>query len=374
MSGIELNLGAAAPPAAVPNPAALATLFAARCNAGQQPAPKLVQPTPQMQEESPAETPEMTDTKTDTQNTTDATLEQALGAIDVPAATQDTTLPEEAGIVAVSPTADREPLPRGSGTVDYREGGNGKVYATATDADKNATDEETQVGIQVVTVCVPHTETLPNLGADGVQKVSKSGKPMFKKVSVEGTRYVKLSEAAVTGLTDDAASAVMHHIIHAVDGHLATQGVSMPAEGALTDDWILTHFGVNSISDVIASLLTPWTLTGKGGKIATVQREALLCNLPVDGINPSQFITNAHTHLSDVFKSQYIAMYNKEPTATLVKQAGDVTLKLLAAYERHDAAMEKYADYEIEVAAAKQPVLNCPKLSVSLAGKLHCSK
>lgn len=383
---IELNLGAEAPPAAVPNAQLLALLTASRRAAAQPNAPTVqpnaptVQPLTPQEQAAPAENPEMT-TESATQTTS---LEAALCGITVPMATQDAPLPEETNIVA-APEVEREPLPRGSGTVDYREGGDGVLYKAATDADKVCTDEETQVGVQLATVTVPHVESHPNIGADGKQKVSKSGKLAFKKVTVDGTRYVKMDENAVESLTDEAATAVLCHIMHTADGHLASQGITMPAEAAVTSDWIVNHFGMKTLGEVVTSLLTPWVLPGRGGKVASIQREQLLCNLPVDGVNPAQFITNTHNHLNDVYVQQYHALYAKAPTATLTKQAGDVTLKLLAAYERYDKALEAYAEYEAAVEAAevngteapkakRKPVWKTPQLKVTLPAILDMQK
>ena len=342
---IELTLGAEAPPAQAPSAAMLAILLAQRNGASAQP-PKTTTP------ETPAEELKM-------ENQQDA-LANELAAIDVPQATADTTLPEEAGIVVEPERAKRPPMSRGSGDVDYREGGSGVMYPEASPSDKEVMPDDEE-GTMVEAVVIPHVEVRPSLDSDGNQKVSKAGKPMTKKVSVDGTRYVKLSPTAVEQLTDDAASSVLHHILHTVDGHLAAQGVCLPAEGAVNDKWLASHFGVDSISEVIASLLTPWTLTGKGNKVSIAQKEALLCNIPVEGINPAQFITNAHNHLGDVFKTHYTQIYGKDAPATAVKQASDVTLKLLAAYEKHDKALAAYSEYEFEVQAAEEAGTELPK-------------
>ena len=267
---IELNLGAEAPPAQAPSAAMLAILKAQRSGASAQP------PTTP---EAPAEELKM-------ENQQDA-LAESLAGIEVPQATADTTLPEEAGIVVEQPEqAKRPPMPRGSGDVDYREGGSGVMYPEASPSDKEVMPDDEE-GTMVEAVVVPHTESYPSLDADGNQKVSKAGKLLMKKVTVDGTRHIKLSPTAVEQLTDDAAASVLHHIMHTVDGHLSAQGVTLPAEGAVSDKWLITHFGVNSLSEVIASLLTPWTLTGKGNKVSIAQKEALLCNIPVEGINPA---------------------------------------------------------------------------------------
>lgn len=363
---MELNLGADAPPAVKPN---MAALMAAMQRKPQQP----------QQPQQPEETKMTEENQMPT---------LGLDTIEVPAAAEDTALPEEAGIAAEQPTVAAvalpplPPLPRGSGSVDYRNGG---VYEAAVESDCESSEEELLLGVSTIEVEVPHTESVPSLDADGNHKVSKAGKPMFKKVQFDGMRYVKLVTDDVDQLTDDSATAVLQHIIHTADSHLAAQGVPMPSKGKITGDWLKNHFGETSISAIIKQLLTPWVLPGTKGKVSQITSEALRCNLPVEGINPAEFIAKAHSHLSAVFTSQYKGIHGKDAPANAVKQAGDVLLKLLAAYERHDTAMEKYREYESELVAAEEagtelpkakrkPVWKTPSLKVTLPAILDMNR
>ena len=54
-------------------------------------------------------------------------------------------------------------------------------------------------------------------------------------------------------------------------------------------------------------------------------------------------------------------MYGKDAPNTAVKQASDVTLKLLASYEKYDKALEAYREYEAEVQAAEEAGTELPK-------------
>ena len=62
-----------------------------------------------------------------------------------------------------------------------------------------------------------------------------------------------------------------------------------------------------------------------------------------------------------MFKTHYSQVYGKDAPNTAVKQASDVTLKLLASYEKYDKALEAYREYEAEVQAAEEAGTELPK-------------
>lgn len=259
-----------------------------------------------------------------------------------------------------------EDLPAKAGIIDYRQGEGLPSLMSATQAAELAGRLD---GISIAsTFPVEHREALKT--KEGLPRLSKAGKQMFKKVSVPTNVSVLVSGQEHLGFVMDeeyAVRLVAEQMIWRVQGHMAAQGVSIKEGWMFDQDWLSKHFGTTNLMEAIEAELRPWAATKVSALSAATQQA--MCSSVTDAEEIISIYDNvekaASTYLSKLLKGN-------GSKAQIAQQLAPIT-KAKAKWEQYVTRSEKAAAEG--KAAPKPPVIKAltaetPKGIRAVAGVL----
>lgn len=221
-------------------------------------------------------------------------------------------------------------LPKGAGMVDYSG-------VTFKQGDMLEVESLRASGVNVLDLTIPTKIREASLDANGKQKVSKVGKPLFKFLNLNYPAYLRLDKLAADWLMNNAASAVCELLLHTVYEHLSKQNVA-PVPGMIwTPEMLVKHFGTADLATAIMHIVNPW----KSTTLTISQREDLLCLVNLDGVPTKLRLQSALNAYADAYKRVYKLKHNRQPTAAVVNAETAPLTKLIARYEAHDAKVAK---------------------------------
>ena len=221
-------------------------------------------------------------------------------------------------------------LPKGAGIVDYSS-------VTFKQGDMLEVESLRASGVNVLDLTIPTKIREASLDANGQQKLSKAGKPVFKFLNLNYPAYLRLDKLAADWLMNNAASAVCELLLHTVYGQLSKQQVA-PIPGMMwTPEMLTKHFGTEDLATALMHIVNPW----KSTTLTISQREDLLCLVNLDGVPTKLRLQSALNAYADAYKRVYKLKHNRQPTAAVVNAETAPLVKLIARYEAHDAKVSK---------------------------------
>ena len=221
-------------------------------------------------------------------------------------------------------------LPKGAGMVDYSG-------ITFKQGDLLEVESLRASGVNVLDLTIPTKVREASLDANGKQKVSKNGKPLFKFLNLNYPAYLRLDKLAADWLMNNAASAVCELLLHTVYDHLSKQHVT-PIPGMIwSPEMLVKHFGAEDLASALMHIVNPW----KSTSLTIAQREDLLCSVNLDGVPTKLRLQSALNAYADAYKRVYKLKHNRQPTAAVVNAETAPLTKLIARYEAHDAKVAK---------------------------------
>lgn len=221
-------------------------------------------------------------------------------------------------------------LPKGAGIVDY----SGVVFKQG---DLLEIESLRASGVNVLDLTIPTRVREASLDANGQQKVSKAGKPVFKFLNLNYPAYLRLDKLAADWLMNNAASAICELLIHTVYENLSKQNVVPVPAMVWTPEMLVKHFGTDDLATALMHIVNPW----KSTTLTIAQREDLLCLVNLDGVPTKLRLQSALNAYADAYKRVYKLKHNRQPTAAVVNAETAPLTKLIAKYESHDAKVAK---------------------------------
>lgn len=221
-------------------------------------------------------------------------------------------------------------LPKGAGIVDY----SGVVFKQG---DLLEIESLRASGVNVLDLTIPTRVREASLDANGQQKVSKAGKPVFKFLNLNYPTYMRLDKAAADWLMNNAASAICELLLHTVYENLSKQNVVPVPAMVWTPEMLVKHFGTEDLATSLMHIVNPW----KSTTLTIAQREDLLCLVNLDGVPTKLRLQSALNAYADAYKRVYKLKHNRQPTAAVVNAETAPLTKLIAKYESHDAKVAK---------------------------------
>ena len=221
-------------------------------------------------------------------------------------------------------------LPKGAGIVDYSE-------TVFKQGDLLEIESLRASGVNVLDLTIPTRVREASLDANGQQKVSKAGKPVFKFLNLNYPAYLRLDKLAADWLMNNAASAICELLLHTVYENLSKQNVVPVPAMVWTPEMLVKHFGTEDLATSLMHIVNPW----KSTTLTIAQREDLLCLVNLDGVPTKLRLQSALNAYADAYKRVYKLKHNRQPTAAVVNAETAPLTKLIAKYESHDAKVAK---------------------------------
>lgn len=221
-------------------------------------------------------------------------------------------------------------LPKGAGIVDYSE-------TVFKQGDLLEIESLRASGVNVLDLTIPTRVREASLDANGQQKVSKAGKPVFKFLNLNYPAYLRLDKLAADWLMNNAASAICELLLHTVYENLSKQNVVPVPAMVWTPEMLVKHFGAEDLATSLMHIVNPW----KSTTLTIAQREDLLCLVNLDGVPTKLRLQSALNAYADAYKRVYKLKHNRQPTAAVVNAETAPLTKLIAKYESHDAKVAK---------------------------------
>lgn len=221
-------------------------------------------------------------------------------------------------------------LPKGVGIVDYSK-------VTFKQGDLLEIESLRASGVNVLDLTIPTKVREASLDANGQQKVSKAGKPVFKSLNLNYPAYLRLDKTAADWLMNNAASAICELMLHSVYDYLSKKNVK-PVPGMIwTPEMLSKHFGTEDLVTAIAHIVNPW----KSTNLTIAQREDLLCLVNLDGVPTKLRLQSALNAYADAYRRAYKLKHGRQPTASVINAETAPLTKLIAKYEAHDVKVSK---------------------------------
>ena len=220
--------------------------------------------------------------------------------------------------------------PKGAGIVDYSE-------TVFKQGDLLEIESLRASGVNVLDLTIPTRVREASLDANGQQKVSKAGKPVFKFLNLNYPAYLRLDKLAADWLMNNAASAICELLLHTVYENLSKQNVVPVPAMVWTPEMLVKHFGTEDLATSLMHIVNPW----KSTTLTIAQREDLLCLVNLDGVPTKLRLQSALNAYADAYKRVYKLKHNRQPTAAVVNAETAPLTKLIAKYESHDAKVAK---------------------------------
>jgi hypothetical protein len=121
------------------------------------------------------------------------------------------------------------------------------------------------------------------MGKDGKQRMSRSGKPMLRKVRVPTN--VNMLVAGEENLNwaldpDYAVKLIAEQMLFRVSGHMAAQAVPLKEGWMFDSAWLSRHFGTSNLSEAIEAEFRPWA----AAKVSTLSAatQSAMCSSVTD--------------------------------------------------------------------------------------------
>lgn len=221
-------------------------------------------------------------------------------------------------------------LPKGAGIVDY----SGVVFKQG---DLLEIESLRASGVNVLDLTIPTKVREASLDANGQQKVSKAGKPVFKFLNLNYPAYLRLDKLAADWLMNNAASAICELLLHTVYENLSKQNVVPVPAMVWTPEMLSKHFGTEDLATALMHIVNPW----KSNTLTIAQREDLLCLVNLDGVPTKLRLQSALNAYADAYRRAYKIKHNRQPTASVINAETAPLTKLIAKYEAHDVKVSK---------------------------------
>lgn len=221
-------------------------------------------------------------------------------------------------------------LPKGAGIVDY----SGVVFKQG---DLLEIESLRASGVNVLDLTIPTKVREASLDANGQQKVSKAGKPVFKFLNLNYPAYLRLDKLAADWLMNNAASAICELLLHTVYENLSKQNVVPVPAMVWTPEMLSKHFGTEDLATALMHIVNPW----KSNTLTIAQREDLLCLVNLDGVPTKLRLQSALNAYTDAYRRAYKIKHNRQPTASVINAETAPLTKLIAKYEAHDVKVSK---------------------------------